>query len=80
VLLNLLQSIIATFIVVWRQISSSGHIEALTKTWVKVPALKHKYQVVCNNAAPDESDRPFVVLGQGDLNSEFTEGLKAAFE
>ena len=47
---------------------------------VKVPALKHKYQVVRNNAAPDESDRPFVVLGRGDLNSEFAEGLKAAFE
>jgi len=50
------------------------------KMWVKVPALKHKYQVVRNNAAPDESNRPFVVLGRGDLNSEFAEGLKAAFE
>jgi len=50
------------------------------KMQVKVPALKHKYQVVRNNAAPDESNCPFVVLGQGDLNSEFVEGLKAAFE
>jgi len=77
---NLLQSIIATFVVVWCWISSSGRVEVLTKTQVKVPTLKHKYQVVRNNAAPDESDCPFVVLGQGDLNSEFAEGLKAAFE
>ena len=47
---------------------------------VKVPALKPKYQVVCNNTAPDKSDCPFVILGQGNLNLEFTEGLKAAFE
>ena len=60
---NLLQSIITTFVVVWCQISSSGCVEALTKMQVKVPTLKHKYQVVCNNAAPDESDCPFVVLG-----------------
>ena len=79
-LLNLLQSTIATFIVVWCQILSSGHVEALTKTQVKVPALKRKYQVVHNNAALDESNCPFVVLGWGDLNLEFVEGLKAAFE
>jgi len=50
------------------------------KMWVKVPTLKHKYQVVRNNAEPDKSDCPFVVLGQGDLNLEFVEGLKVAFD
>ena len=52
----------------------------LTKILVKAPTLKPKYQVVCDNIAPDKSDCPFVILGQGNLNSEFAEGLKAAFE
>jgi len=35
---------------------------------------------VCDNTAPDECDCPFMVLGRGDLDTEFVEGLKAAFE
>ena len=47
---------------------------------VKVATLKPEYQVVCNNTALDKCNCPFMVLGQGDLDMEFTEGLKAAFE
>jgi len=35
---------------------------------------------VCDNTAPDKSNCPFVILGQGNLNSEFAEGLKVAFK
>ena len=48
--------------------------------WVKVPALEPQYQIVCDYTAPDESDCPLVILGQGNLNAKFAEGLKAAFE
>ena len=33
-----------------------------------------------DNAASNEGDCPFVMLGQCDLNSEFAKGLKVAFE
>jgi hypothetical protein len=50
------------------------------KYWVKGLTLKPKYQVVEDYAALNEGDCPFMMLRQCYLNSEFAEGLKAAFE
>ena len=47
---------------------------------IKAPTLKPKYQIVEDDAASNEGNCPFVMLGRCDLNSEFAKGLKAAFE
>ena len=87
-MLGLLQSVVTAIEVLivgytrgsWHWVSSPSLIEAFTKYWVKTHTLKPKYQVVEDDAASNEGNCPFMMLGQCYLNLKFAEGLKAAFE
>ena len=61
-------------------VSPTSLIEVLAKRHIEVPALESNDQVMKDNTASNEHDSPFMLLGRCDLNTEFTEGLEAAFE